>query len=162
MITFSKIKSSSIESGKRILKVLQFGAKTANECAPFGFDSNAPEGFTAIFADTSNVEESVVLGYINKNQLAEIGSSRIFAVDDSGQVISFLHCRANGNIELNGAEYSSVRFENLKIATDNNNALINAELDKISLAISSLDGTYTPADISTNLTDSKSETVKIK
>ena len=87
MLTFSKLKSSSIEQGKRILKVFQFGAKTAKESSPFGFDSSAPENWTAIFGETSNKGESVIIGYINKNQLAEVGSSRIYAVGSSGEVV---------------------------------------------------------------------------
>ena len=40
MISISKI-SNSFKQGKyRLFKVFQFGAKTADECSPFGFDGN--------------------------------------------------------------------------------------------------------------------------
>ena len=162
MITFSKLKSSSIEQGKRILKVFQFGAKTAKESSPFGFDSSAPENWTAIFGETSNKGESVIIGYINKNQLAEVGSSRMYALGSSGEVVGYVHSRASGVLELNGSAYSGVRFQNLKIATDQADSLINAEFAKIAVSIAALGGSYIVAPVSTNLTSTESQTVKLK
>jgi hypothetical protein len=162
MVTFSKFKSATIEGGKRILKVLQFGVKTAKECGPFGFDSQPLADFTAIYSDTSNKGESVIIGYINKHQVAEAGGSRMYALGSSGEVVSWVYVRASGDVELNGSEFSAVRFQNLKTATDASDNLINAELAKIAAAIASLGGTYTPGSITTDLTSSESETVKIK
>lgn len=162
MVTFSKFKSSVIESGKRIMKVTQFGVKTAKESYPFGFDSVPPEGWTAIYSETSNKSESVIIGYINKNQLAEAGSSRMFSLGNSGEVSGYVYVRASGILELNGNEFSSVRFEKLVQAINAQNLLINAELTKIAVSISALGGSYIPGTIRTNLTSSESETVKIK
>lgn len=162
MLTFSKLKSSSIEQGKRILKVLQFGAKTAKECGPFGFDSSAPENWTAIYGETSNKGESVVIGYINKNQLAEVGGSRMYALDSSGEVVGYVYARASGVLELNGNEFSGVRFQNLVQAINAQNSLINAELTKIAGAIASLGGTYTPVTIITDLVPAESVTIRLK
>lgn len=161
-ITLSKLKSSTIENGKRILKVLQFGAKTAKECGPFGFDGLPPEDWTAIYADTSNKDESVVIGYINRHQLAEVGGSRMYSLGGDGELAAFAYCRASGVLELNGAAYSGVRFQALKTATDNANTLINAELVKLQAAISALGGAYARLDISTNLTPVESPDVKLK
>ena len=162
MLTFSKLKSSSIEQGKRILKVLQFGAKTAKECGPFGFDSSAPENWTAIYSDTSNKDESIIIGYINKNQVAAIGESRLYALGSSGEVVGYVYARASGVLELNGSEFSGVRFQNLVQAINAQNSLINAELTKIAVAIGALGGAYAPGTISTNMTSSESPTIKLK
>jgi len=163
MISLAKFKSASIEGGKRIIKSLTMGgAATAKEAYPFGIDSQPPEGCTAIYADTSNIDEAVIIGYINKNQLAEPGSSRIYAIGSSGEVSGFLYARASGVLELNGNQFSSVRFQNLKTAIDSNDALINAELAKIATAIETLGGTYVPANVSTNMISSESPTVKLK
>jgi hypothetical protein len=162
MISLARFKSAIIEGGKRILKVEQFGAKTAKECYPFGFDSMPPENWTAIYADTANKDESVIIGYINKNQLAEAGGSRMYALGSFGEVVGFVRCGANGITELNGSAFSSVRFESLKIAIDNNDTLINTELAKIATAITALGGVYSPVSIETNLLNTKSETVKLK
>lgn len=162
MLTFSKLKSSSIEQGKRILKVFQFGAKTAKEVGPFGFDSSAPENWTAIYSDTSNKDESIIIGYINKNQLAEVGGSRMYALGSSGEVVGYVYARASGVLELNGSEFSGVRFQNLKAATDQADSLINAELAKVAVSIAALGGSYTPGTVATNLTNTESPTVKLK
>ena len=162
MLTLSKLKSSSIEQGKRILKVFQFGAKTAKEVGPFGFDSSAPENWTAIYGETSNKGESVVIGYINKNQLAEVGGSRMYALGSSGEVVGYVYARASGVLELNGSEFSGVRFQNLVQAINAQNSLINAELTKIAGAIASLGGIYTPANIISDLAPAESPTIKLK
>lgn len=163
MITFSKMKSSTIEQGKRILKVLQFGAKTAKESYPFGFDSSAPENMTAIYAETTNKGEAVIIGYINKNQLAELGGSRMYSIDASGQVKAYIYARPSGILELNGSEYSAVRYENLLSALNSQNSLINAEFAKIATGLNAIvPGSYVVSPVTINLNSSKSPTVKIK
>lgn len=162
MISLSKFKSAVIEGGKRIIKSLTIGgASTAKESYPFGFDSQPLENWTAIYADTSNKDESVIIGYINKNQLAGSGEARMYALGTSGEVVAFAYVRSSGVLELNGSAFSSVRFQSLKIAIDNKDALVNAELSKIAVAITS-GGVYVPATISTNLLNAESVTVKLK
>jgi hypothetical protein len=162
MITYSKLKSSTIENGKRILKVLQFGTKTAKECAPFGFDSAAPENMTAIFSETSNAGESVIIGYINKNQLAEPGESRMYSVDSTGAVKAYIFAKKTGEVEINGNENFAVRFDPLNDALIEQQTKINTELINIAAAISALGGTYINISINTNFETAKSETVKLK
>ena len=163
MIAFAKVDSTSINNlGKRIIKFFEFGAKTASESLPFGLDTNPIKGMTAIHAKSTNDAESVIIGYVDTDKLAESGESRFFAKDSSGQVVSFVWLKANGNIELNGNDYSAVRFENLKTGLTNSDTALNIELGKIATAIGSLGGTYTVAPINTNIDTSKSETIKLK
>ena len=162
MITFAKVRSSTIEGGKRILKVLQFGTKTAKEVSPFGFDSSPLDNWTAIYSETTNKSDSVIIGYINQNAIAESGESRMFSLGSDGLVLGWVHLKKNGNLELNGGTYSAVRFENLVQAIDNQNVLINSELAKIAIALTALGGTYIVSNIMTNLTASQSSTVKLK
>lgn len=162
MITFSKFFESVIEQGKRILKVNGiYGAKTADECLPFGIDSNPIKGMTAIYAETSNDSESVVIGYINQNQLAENGETRIFSLDSNGNLKSFVWCKNNGEIHLNGNSSTAVKFEELKQGITNSDALLNAELTKIQTAITALGGTYIKSNVTTNIDSSKSDKVKL-
>lgn len=161
MITYSKIKSSTIENGKRILKVLQFGTKTAKECAPFGFDSAAPENMTAIFSETSNAGESVIIGYINKNQIAEAGESRIYSIDSTGEVKAYIFAKASGVLELNGNDYFGTRFDPLNTALLDQQTKINTELLNIAAAIGMLGGTYINIPLVNSFELAKSETIKI-
>ena len=126
MITFSKFIEAVISSGKRTAKVNQFGVKTASIAAPFGDDSQPLKDTAAIFANTSNNAEPVVIGYINKNQLAGPGEKRIFSVDEHGAVISYIWCKSDGTIEFSGTADNLVRYSKLETAfnelkTDFNN-----------------------------------------
>ena len=161
MITFSKFFEATIEQGKRILKVNQYGVKTADESAPFGMDSNPIKGMTAIYADTSNDSESVIIGYINENQIAQKGETRIFSLDENGNLKAFIWCKNNGEIHLNGNTSTAVKFEELKTAINNSDTLLNTELTKIQTAISALGGTYVKSNVTTNIDPSKSDKVKL-
>lgn len=164
MIALAKYFSSVIENGKRIIKSKGIGGSvmTTKEVAPFGFDSQPLEGMTAIYSDTTNADESVIIGYINKNQLAGIGESRMYSVDAQGEVKATILCDASGRISLNGNAYNSVRYEPLESGLNGQNVLINAELQKISIALATLGASYIVAPVSTNITAAKSESIKIK
>jgi len=162
MVTYGKYKSSILENGKRILKFLGIGgsASTASESMPFGIDSNPIADMIAIHSTTSNNAESVIIGYINKNQIAEVGESRLYSLDANGALKAFVYCKNDGILLLNGDTYSGVRYEPLNTGLGNQNTLINAELIKIQTAITSLGGAY--ANVSIDITTSKSDMVKIK
>lgn len=161
MISFSKFKEAIIESGKRILKVEQFGVKTADEVAPFGIDANPLKDMVAIYSDTTNASESVILGYINKNQLASSGEVRLYSLDSNKALKSFIWLKNDNTIEFNGNTYSMVRFEPLQSGINAKDNLINVELGKIATVLNSLaPGSYTPLPISTNITTAKNEDLK--
>lgn len=162
MATFSKYKSSILESGKRILKVFQFGAKTAKESYPFGFDSVPLEDYTAIYLETSNASESIIVGYINKNQIAKAGEARMYAMGNDGELLGYVYAREDGSIELSGNEFNAVRFSPLNEGLKAQAILINAELTKISNSIALLSGVYSPAHIDINIELSESKSVKLK
>ncbi len=162
MITFSKYSSALITSAKRILKIKQFGVKTAKECGPFGFDSQPHEGLTAIYAETSNKDEAVVIGYINIGQFVAAGESRMYSVGSNGELLGYVYNRNDGVLGLNGFDHSSVRFGPLLQALNNQNILIQAELVKIQTSIAVLGGSYTPGSTSIVLGPAESATVKIK
>lgn len=162
MITLAKYKSTAIELGKRIIKVIQFGPKTGKQISPFGFDSQPLENTTAIFTNTSNDDESLILGYINANQLAEAGESRMYALNGSKSVVGYVMCKASGITEINGNQYTAVRFSPLKTAIDAKDTLVQQELAKIATALAGVGGVYVPGTITTNLTNSESPTVKLK
>lgn len=162
MITLSKIKSVSIEAKQRILKVLQYGPKTANEAAPFGLDSSPLENYTAIYAETANVGESLIIGYIQKTQLANPGETRLFSLDSNGILKAEIFCKADGSVILNGGGFSSVRYENLNIELQQLKNDINTELSKVKTAITTVGGTYANAPLNLDLTSAKSDTIKVK
>lgn len=160
MISTAKVKQWFFEKGKRILKVSQFGAKTAKVAAPFGDDANPIKDMTAIFAETSESGEPFILGYVNTDQLAAVGEKRIFSLKETGGLSTYIWLKNNGTIEIGGKADNAVRFSKLNEAIGTKDSLITSELAKIATAIGTLGGTYVPGKISTDLEPAKIDEVK--
>ena len=159
MITFSKVKENIINKF-RTLKVQQYGPKTANVIAPFGDDSAPTKDMIALYAETSNISEPVIIGYINKNQIAQPGEKRIFSTKEDGTVATSIHLFTDGSIELGGNSDNAVRYTPLNSGISAKDSLINAELTKIATAISILGGSYIPSTINTDITGAKIDDIK--
>ena len=160
MITFSKVKENIINTFRSI-KVLQFGAKTADVVAPFGDDSAPLKDMTAIYAETTNVGESVVIGYINTNQIALPGEKRIFSLDASGNLSTYIHLQTDGTMHLGGNTDNVVQYNPLLTGLVANDDLVNAELAKIAIAIGTLGGSYVPGVVSTDIALAKVDGVMV-
>lgn len=119
---FSKVISSYLdEAGKRIAKVLRLGrsdVQTGIVIAPYGVDSHPVKDSIAVFAQTGVDGEKVVLGYINKNQLAAIGEYRTFSTDSDGEEVFYTHLKNDGTMEMGGDSDFMVRFNELKTGFD--------------------------------------------
>lgn len=130
MNNFVKVISTEIDTLKRrIIKVLRFGksdVQTAIECSPYGVDSNPIKDMVAIYSPTSEKGEVAIIGYINKNQKAEIGELRLFSTDANGVEKFYLWLKNDETIELGGNSNFAVKFNELKtefnaLKTDYNN-----------------------------------------
>ena len=160
MISTAKVKQWSIEKGKRVLKILQFGAKTAKVAAPFGDDSNPVKDMTAIFAETTVNGEPYVIGYVNTEMLARVGEKRIFSLKESGALSTYIWLKNDETMELGGSADNAVRFSKLKAGIDTKDELIQAELVKIQAEFSKLGGAYVPGTISTDIEAAKITKIK--
>lgn len=159
-VTFAKFVEATLELGRRILKVKQFGVKTALESSPFGVDSNPIKDMIAVYSNTSNDSESVVIGYLNKNQLAQAGETRLFSLDSSGNLQSYLHLKNDGIIEINGNTNFTLKYNELQTVLNTLATNINTEHTAISTAIGLLGGSYVPTPITIDITTAKNETIK--
>ena len=160
MITTSLIDSTAIDNGQRDIKVDQFGAKTADESAPFGDDGNPLKGMIAIYAETSEVGEPVIIGYINENQLAEPGEKRIYSLKSDGSLSTSVWLKNDGTMEVAGNADNMVRYAKLNTALQLTITNLNAELIKIQSAIVALTGVYTRADVGLDISASKIKEIK--
>ena len=160
MITLAKIKSVILSQGKRIAKVVQFGPKTVGVSAPFGDDSSPLKDMIAIHASTGEAGESVVIGYINKNQISQPGEKRIFSLAPDGSLSFSIHLKGDGTCEIGGAADNLVRYVPLNAGLQAQDTSINLELTKIATAIASLGGTYAPVPISTDISAAKINQIK--
>ena len=114
----------------------------------------------AVYAETSNISEPVVVGYINKNQIAKTGEKRIFSLKPDGTVATSIHLFTDGTMNVGGDNDNAVRYSPLNSGIYAKDALINIELTKIATAISLLGGTYAPSNISTDIEAAKINEIK--
>lgn len=134
MASFVTVDSSTFDSVKRrIVKFLRFGkgdVRTAVETGPFGVDSSPPKGMVAVYAKTDSMEDTVLVGYLNINQLASPGEHRIYSTDENGVLKSWVWLRGDGTIEMLGTADNLVRFSALETAfnqlKDDFNAFANS------------------------------------
>ena len=157
MITNSIVDSTTTEDGMRMIKVDQFGAKEPYECSPYGFDSNPVKDMTAIYADTSENGEPIIIGYVNENQLADVGELRLYNSNKG-----YIWLKKDDTIELNGNSRTIVAFINLKTELENTIVKVNAELVKIQTAITALGGAYAKTDVNIDISSSEVKDVKVK
>lgn len=105
----------------RIVKALRFGktdTRTAKEVGPYGTDSNPIKGMSAVYSQTSNKRDRVIIGYLNKNQLAESGEHRTYSTDDQGELKFYIWQKKDGTCEIGGNSDFMVRFNALKSGFD--------------------------------------------
>lgn len=117
-----KIISTEVNAlAERVVKFLRFGlndVQTAVQAAPYGVDSNPIKDMIAIYGATSDKGKPVIIGYINKNQLADVGEHRIFSTDENGVLKTYIWLQADGIMEVGGSVDFMVRFSELKAGFD--------------------------------------------
>ena len=120
MIWLTTTLSTAVDSMNRLIqKVRRLGKydiQTAPIAAPYGVDSNPIEGMVAIFAETSMKGDQVIIGYVNKNAIAEVGGLRLFSTNSAGAEQFYVYLRASNNLELGGDARHLARFEELETA----------------------------------------------
>lgn len=120
MLINTKVFSTEIDSlARRIVKFLRYGLKdvqTSVQVAPYGVDSNPVKDMIAIYGPTSEKGQTVIIGYINKNQLAGIGEFRTFSTDENGAVKFYTWLKNDGTMEIGGDAKNMVRYQELETA----------------------------------------------
>lgn len=143
MLTITRVKQAT----SQFIKVLRFGTAdivTANQSGSAGIDSKPIQNQIAIYAKTSNKNESVIIGYINDSDKTEPGEIRIFSIDSNGLEKTFIHLKNDGTIEFAGTGDNLVRYTALNTGISN----INLEFGKIATAINAIvPGSYVPGTI---------------
>ena len=125
IITFSTVKEVVLNAVRRLLKIQQFGTKTATQVSSFGDDSCPLNDMIAIYANTSNISDNIIIGYINANQIAEIGEKRLFSLKSDGSLSFAIHLKNDGTCEVGGNDNFMVRFNELKDGYDDLKSKVN-------------------------------------
>jgi hypothetical protein len=123
--------STSVKNAVRFVKFLRMGKSDVQECrqiAPYGMDSNPIENMVAIYSKTGEDGKNVIIGYVNKNQIADVGENRIFSTDSDGNVQFFLHLKNDGTAEFGGDSRTMVRYQELESAFNQLKSDFNAHV----------------------------------
>jgi len=148
---------------RRVVKVWngKSDTRTAIEANPHGIDSNPVKGMVAIYAKTEMDGNEYIIGYLNKECLAEPGETRIFSTDENGTLKAYSWHKADGNIEFNGDADNLVRYAALNTDLQNQVNAINAELAKISTALNGIiPGIYPMQPITLDISSAKIDDLK--
>lgn len=122
MNSLVKVISTRIgSSNRRLVKFLRFGKSDVQEkfeASPYGFDSVPVKNTIAIYLPTNEVGNEIIVGYINKNKVANIGENRLFSTDENGTEKTYIYLKNDGVIELGGNSDNAVRYSKLKKGFD--------------------------------------------
>lgn len=164
MISLTKVYSTTLDKiSRRVVKFLRNGksdVQTAEESAPYGVDSNPVRDMIAIYAKTGQAGQNVLIGYINKNQLAEQGEIRIYSTSESGDLKTYVWCKKNGDILLGGDQDNAVRFNPLSQQMTALQNFINAQLALIATGIAAGGGSYSPGTLTIDISNAKADKIK--
>lgn len=164
MVNLVKILSTEWDNfHRRVVKFLRFGqsdVQTCLEAAPYGVDANPIKDMVAIYATSVSREEKIILGYINKKQIAAPGEHRLFSTDSSGEVQTFLWLQNDGTLQLGGEEDHAVRYQPLYEELQNFKNLVGAELSKAAAGIAAAGGSYTPGELTLDISKAKIDNIK--
>ena len=70
----------------------------------------------AVYGPSSEPGKTVIVGYLNKNQLAGIGETRIYSTDSDGALKTYVWLKSDGTIEVGGNTDFMVRYSKLEEA----------------------------------------------
>jgi hypothetical protein len=105
----ANVLGSVIRGTRRIVQVSLFKkAREIPQALPYGVDSAPVREMVAVYANTADMGNSVIVGYVYKDAVAEVGSIRLYSEN------GYVYLRANGNLELLGDSKHMVRYEELE------------------------------------------------
>jgi hypothetical protein len=131
MMYLGKVISSRVQQAYRYIKyeVFKGNPEEMQAVQPFGFEGNPVKDMIALVAETGVKGETKVIGYINKNVLADTGETRVYSTDADGELKAYIWCKNDGTLLLNGDADNAVRYSKLEEAynqlKDDHDALVD-------------------------------------
>lgn len=117
-MNFVKVISSELDNVKRrLVKILRQGrsdVRTSLEASPHGIDSVPVKDLIAIYSETGHDGDTVIIGYLNKNRLADVGENRLFSTNANGTLSTFIWLKNDGTMQVGGNTDFMVRFSELE------------------------------------------------
>lgn len=150
MIAIIRTKGANIAKGIRKITNLVFGNSDARESydvSPYGYDAHPISDINGVYCNTSTIGQPVTIGYINKNQKAALGESRMYSTNSTGVVQYNVWLRSSGEVLIgasdNPASYTNflTKFNELKIGFD----LLRTEVNALVTSYNAHTHLYVPA-----------------
>lgn len=162
---YTTVISTAYDSAKRLLvKVRRFGKddiQTPTQANPYGVDSNPIAGMKAIYSATTEAGKNVIVGYINKDHLSDVGETRIFSTDSNGVLKTYVWLKNDGDLLLGGDSDNLVKYSPLNQSMEQLQMFITQQLTLIASGISAGGGSYTPGTLNIDISGSKVDKVKV-
>ncbi len=124
----------------------------------------------AVYSPTGEKGKTVIVGYLNKNQLAAVGEFRAYSTNAQGALQTYVWLKADGDILLGGDAFHLTKFEQMETAY---NAL-KADLNNLVIAFNAhthaytapsgaaVTGTATPSGVASSASMATAKTDKVK
>lgn len=131
MKTLVKTISTALKAMVRTIKVSRFGKDdtvTGLEAMPYGDDSNPIANMDAVYLELSSRKNKVIVGYVNKQQLADVGEKRLYSTDVNGTPQFYIWMHADGTCEFGGKNNHLTQFEALQTAFNQLKSDFNAHV----------------------------------
>ncbi len=147
MNIISKIISTQIKNSRLLVKILAKGAsdvKNVENVSAFGLESNIPKGYKAVYANTGNKENKILLGIFHTEVLTAVGESRLFSTDEDGTTVFSIHLKNDGTAEVGGSSDNMVRYSALEDAYNQLKADHDDTVEKLNAVIDLLQGSSVP------------------
>lgn len=164
MIRLVKFISTELDNaGRRIVKYLRLGktdVQTSPLAAPFGSDGNPAGNLRAIYVETGVKGETYLVGFINRDLVAEVGENRQFSTDEDGNLIFEARMRNDGTYEIGGSVDNLIRFQKLNTELQGLVLALQTELALIATGIAAAGGAYTPGVLNLDISSAKIDELK--
>lgn len=86
------------------------------QAGAYGTDAQPIKDAVAVYAQTGVKGKTVIIGYINKNAVADVGEHRLFSTDADGAVQFYIHLKNDGTCDIGGSANHMTRYEELETA----------------------------------------------
>jgi hypothetical protein len=160
----SVISAKMDDLGRLVTKFLRNGKDDVQEtktALPFGFDCMPIKGMKAIYSQTSNMAEPVLIGFINEKMVSESGESGLYSTNDEGEIQVYLRLKKDGTIHFGGEAGNLTRYQELNTGLQNYKTAVQVELGKIATVLNGIiPGSYPPPVMSIDISGSKIDEFK--
>jgi hypothetical protein len=148
---------------RRLIKITRFGTVDTQEpleVSPFGIDSNPVKDMVAVYGQTTGNGDAVIIGYILKDKIAEVGETRLFSTDANGALKIYVHLKNDGKIHFGGEADNLSRHSKMDEALQAFKDKIAVELGLIATGIAAGGGSYTPGTLTIDISAAKIDELK--